>query len=131
MTITPERREAVDFSTPFMRLGISILYSKADEEDPNMYAFLKVFSDDVWIYSATLYLVITIVIYFISRCVCLLCLEQLLLNLYYFRLSPTEWENPHPCDENPEELENIWDMKNCLWLTMGGILNQGCDLLPK
>lgn len=46
-------------------------------------------------------------------------------------MTPGDWENPHPCDENPEELENIWDIKNCLWLTLGSIMTQGCDILPK
>ncbi|XP_044268477.1 glutamate receptor ionotropic, kainate 2-like [Tribolium madens] len=113
LTITPERREVVDFSTPFMRLGISILYKKAEAKEANMYAFLDPFSVKLWLYSATLYLGITVVLFFISR------------------ISPQDWENPHPCEQEPEELENIWDMKNCLWLTLGSIMNQGCDILPK
>nr|QUP79595.1 ionotropic receptor 9 [Monochamus saltuarius] len=78
-----------------------------------MFAFLDPFSVSVWIYTATLYLIISIILYFISR------------------MTPGDWENPHPCDENPEELENIWDIKNCLWLTLGSIMTQGCDILPK
>lgn len=42
-----------------------------------------------------------------------------------------DWENPHPCDEDPEELENIWNTANGIWLTVGSIMQQGCDLLPK
>ncbi|KAG5889811.1 hypothetical protein JTB14_025590 [Gonioctena quinquepunctata] len=113
LTITPERREVVDFSMPFMTLGISILYKKSEKKDLNMFAFLDPFSSDVWIYTATLFLVISIVLYFISR------------------MTPGDWENPHPCEDDPEELENIWDLKNCLWLTMGSIMTQGCDILPK
>lgn len=33
-----------------------------------------------------------------------------------------DWENPHPCDEEPEELENIWNMHNCIWLSVGNFL---------
>ncbi|XP_018576212.1 glutamate receptor ionotropic, kainate 2-like [Anoplophora glabripennis] len=113
LTITHQRREAVDFSTPFMSLGISILYKEEAEEDINMFAFLDPFSMPIWIYTATLYLVISVVLYFISR------------------MTPGDWENPHPCNENPEELENIWSIKNCLWLTLGSIMTQGCDILPK
>nr|AWT23321.1 IR14 [Hycleus phaleratus] len=47
------------------------------------------------------------------------------------RLNPDEWQNPHPCDPNPVELENVWNLKNCFWLTLGSILGQGCDILPK
>lgn len=78
-----------------------------------MFAFLDPFSYDVWIYTVTLYLAISILLYFISR------------------MAPGDWENPHPCNQNPEELENIWDLKNCLWLTLGSIMTQGCDILPK
>lgn len=48
-----------------------------------------------------------------------------------FRMAPDDWENPHPCNQDPEEVENIWNMLNCTWLTMGSIMGQGCDILPK
>lgn len=46
-------------------------------------------------------------------------------------MAADDWENPHPCDKDPEELENIWNMLNCTWLMVGSIMQQGCDLLPK
>jgi ionotropic glutamate receptor len=57
----------VDFSTPFMRLGISILYKKTEAKDADMYAFLNPFSFDLWVYSATLVLGITVAFYFVTR----------------------------------------------------------------
>lgn len=47
------------------------------------------------------------------------------------RMAADDWESPHPCDDNPEELENIWNTHNCIWLTVGSIVQQGCDILPK
>jgi glutamate receptor, ionotropic, invertebrate len=47
------------------------------------------------------------------------------------RLAPGDWENPHPCDQNPEQKENIWVVINTTWLMMGSIMGQGCDILPK
>lgn len=93
--------------------GISILYSKVIKEPPELLAFTNPLSLDVWLYTATAYIVISILIFLVAR------------------LNPNEWENPHPCNENPEELENIWDLKNCFWLTLGSIMAQGCDILPK
>ncbi|XP_063925797.1 glutamate receptor ionotropic, kainate 2-like isoform X2 [Zophobas morio] len=113
LSITHQRREVVDFSMPFMRLGISILYKKAEEKDVNMFAFLTPFSTDIWIYTATLYLAVSVILYLVAR------------------MAPGDWENPHPCDRHPEELENIWNLKNCLWVTLGSIMTQGCDILPK
>ena len=48
-----------------------------------------------------------------------------------FRISPYEWDNPHPCDPEPTELENILNMSNSLWFGIGSFLCQGSDILPK
>ncbi|KAF7285568.1 hypothetical protein GWI33_010478 [Rhynchophorus ferrugineus] len=113
LTITYERRRAVDFTMPFMTLGISVLYAKAIKEPPELLSFAHPLSLDVWLYTATAYLVISMIIFLTAR------------------LNPNDWENPHPCNPEPEELENIWSIRNCCWLTMGSIMAQGCDLLPK
>nr|XP_023020738.1 glutamate receptor ionotropic, kainate 2-like [Leptinotarsa decemlineata] len=113
LTITHQRQQVVDFSMPFMTLGVSILHKYPDKKETNTFAFLDPFATAVWIYSATLYLVVSVVLFFIAR------------------MTPGDWENPHPCEEHPSELENIWDIKNCHWATLGAIMNQGCDILPK
>lgn len=48
-----------------------------------------------------------------------------------YRINADEWENPNPMDENPEELENIWNIVNSMWLIVGSIMQQGSDLMPK
>ncbi|XP_013173673.1 PREDICTED: glutamate receptor ionotropic, kainate 2-like [Papilio xuthus] len=113
LTITYERRSSVDFTTPFMTLGISILYSKPTPPPPELFSFLKPFSVDVWIYMAAAYLMVSLLLHILAR------------------LAPKDWENPHPCDKSPEELENIWHIKNSCWLTVGSIMTQGSDILPK
>ncbi|KAL1501833.1 hypothetical protein ABEB36_007086 [Hypothenemus hampei] len=113
-TITQQRSEQIDFSLPFMSLGISILHKEIEQEEiDNMYGFMRPFYWTVWVYIITLYLTLSIIILIIAR------------------LDPDDWENPHPCNSKPEELENIWGFKNCLWLTLGSIMTQGCDILPK
>nr|QUP79604.1 ionotropic receptor 17 [Monochamus saltuarius] len=67
LTITHQRRKVVDFSIPFMTLGISILHKREEITDINMYAFLDPFLLSVWIYTTTLYLIVSILLYFISR----------------------------------------------------------------
>ncbi|CAK1555311.1 unnamed protein product [Leptosia nina] len=113
LTITYERRSAVDFTTPFMTLGISILYMKPTPPEPELFSFLKPFSVDVWIYMAAAFLLVSLLLHILAR------------------LAPNDWENPHPCDKSPEELENIWHIKNSCWLTVGSIMTQGSDILPK
>ncbi|KAL1491677.1 hypothetical protein ABEB36_012237 [Hypothenemus hampei] len=113
-TITPQRRQVIDFSMPFMSLGIGILHKEnVVEEEENLYGFLGPLCPVVWMYIGVLYLFISLTLVVIAR------------------LSTKDWENPHPCDENPSELENIWDLKNSCWLTLGSITTQGCDILPK
>lgn len=113
LTITEERKKVVDFSVPFMSLGISILYTKERKVPPGTFSFLNPYSVDVWMYTATAYCIVSLILFVCAR------------------ISPADWENPEPCDHDPEELENIWTLKNCAWLTMGSIMTQGCDILPK
>ncbi|XP_063930572.1 glutamate receptor ionotropic, kainate 2-like isoform X2 [Zophobas morio] len=113
LTTTYERRKAVDFTNPFMTLGISILYAKIVKEPPELLAFTNPLSLDVWLYMVTAYMVISMIIFLVAR------------------LNPNEWENPHPCNPCPEQLENVWNIRNCYWLTLGSIMQQGCDILPK
>ena len=47
------------------------------------------------------------------------------------RLTPFEWENPHPCVEEPEELENELTLHNCFWHNWGSLMQQGSDIAPK
>ncbi|XP_011879931.1 PREDICTED: glutamate receptor ionotropic, kainate 2-like [Vollenhovia emeryi] len=114
MTITYQRKSAVDFSMPFMNLGISILYTKPEEREPeNNFSFLHPLSTDVWMYMATAYLLVSIMLFLQAR------------------MAPGEWDNPHPCNADPEELENNFNLKNSLWLTIGSLMQQGSDILPK
>ena len=50
---------------------------------------------------------------------------------YFFRLSPHEWESAHPCESEPDELENGLNLLNCLWHNIGALMQQGSDLAPK
>ena len=49
----------------------------------------------------------------------------------FCRITPYEWDNPHPCVDDPDELETFFDMKNCLWFGMGSLMCQGSDILPR
>ncbi|CAH2084746.1 unnamed protein product [Euphydryas editha] len=113
LTITSDRNAVVDFSTPFMSLGISLLTKESEPLETNMFSFIEPLSLDVWLYLATTYIIVSFVL--------LICA----------RMSQGDWVNPHPCNQNPENLQNIWSLYNCMWLTMGSIMTQGCDILPR
>ncbi|KAL0124437.1 hypothetical protein PUN28_006343 [Cardiocondyla obscurior] len=113
LTVTYQRKSVVDFSLPFMNLGISILFNKPEEKVPNFFSFLLPLSADVWICMATAYLIVSIMLFVQAR------------------MAPGEWINPHPCNTDPEELENNFNLKNSMWLMIGSIMQQGSDILPK
>lgn len=67
LTITEERKKVVDFSVPFMTLGISILYTKEHKVKPGMFSFLYPYTVDVWMYTATAYCVVSIILFVCAR----------------------------------------------------------------
>jgi len=77
----------VDFTMPFMNLGklnalkfklscrnayifyagISILFSKPEEPQTNLFSFTQPLSFQVWIFTATAYLGLSLVLFFLAR----------------------------------------------------------------
>ncbi|GBP47226.1 Glutamate receptor ionotropic, kainate 3 [Eumeta japonica] len=112
LTITAERERAVDFTTPFMNLGISILFTQPTEPAPAFFAFLLPFSPGVWGFLGLAYLGTTLLLYVVGR------------------LCPEEWQNPYPCIEEPIALENQFTLQNAFWFTLGSVLLQGSEIAP-
>ncbi|XP_061386284.1 glutamate receptor ionotropic, kainate 2-like, partial [Musca vetustissima] len=113
LTITQKRKTVVDFTVPFMQLGISILAYEKPIEQKSWNAFLEPFTNEVWIY-------VMFSIFIMA-----------FLFLFMARISKGEWQNPHPCNKNPEVLENTWNVSNVFWLTIGSIMTAGSDILPR
>jgi hypothetical protein len=55
------------YSFPFLVLGISILYRKPIKQPPNLFSFLSPLSLDVWIYMATAYLGVSVLLFILAR----------------------------------------------------------------
>ncbi|XP_048840419.1 glutamate receptor ionotropic, kainate 1 isoform X2 [Brienomyrus brachyistius] len=51
LTITYVREKVIDFSKPFMTLGISILYRKPNGTNPGVFSFLNPLSPDIWMFT--------------------------------------------------------------------------------
>ncbi|XP_036340677.1 glutamate receptor ionotropic, kainate 1-like [Rhagoletis pomonella] len=113
LTITQARRSVVDFTVPFMQLGVSILFYREPPPPKNLFGFLSPYSLDVWIYLLVAIMITALVLVVVGR------------------VSQLDWISPIPHDPDPAEVENIWNLSNSLWLNIGSILNQGCDILPK
>ena len=52
LSVTSARASVVQFSMPFMNLGISIIFIKPRPAPPSMLSFLSPFTLEVWIYTA-------------------------------------------------------------------------------
>ncbi|XP_064489275.1 glutamate receptor ionotropic, kainate 3-like [Ornithodoros turicata] len=113
LTITSKREVAVDFTMPFMNTGISILFKKPTEKVTTLFSFLWPFSMEVWAYVVGAYVGVSVVLFLVGR------------------LSPYEWDNPHPCRQQDQVLENNFSLLNSLWFTIGSLMQQGSDLAPK
>ncbi|XP_053604879.1 glutamate receptor ionotropic, kainate 2 isoform X2 [Plodia interpunctella] len=111
LTITYDREQVVDFTMPFMNLGISVLYRKPIKQPPNLFSFLSPLSLDVWIYMATAYLGVSVLLFILAR------------------FTPYEWHQSHSPDG--DKMENIFSLANCLWFAIGSLMQQSCDFLPK
>ncbi|XP_072304425.1 glutamate receptor ionotropic, kainate 5-like [Eucyclogobius newberryi] len=113
-TITSEREKVIDFSKPFMSLGISILYRVHMGRKPGYFSFLDPFSPAVWLFMLLAYLAVSCVLFLAAR------------------LSPYEWYNPHPCSRHRQDvLENQYSLGNSLWFPVGGFMQQGSEVMPR
>ncbi|NXD27973.1 GRIK3 protein, partial [Spelaeornis formosus] len=66
LTITHVREKAIDFSKPFMTLGVSILYRKPNGTNPSVFSFLNPLSPDIWMYILLAYLGVSCVLFVIA-----------------------------------------------------------------
>ena len=94
LSITTKRMEAVEFSMPWMNIGISIIYMKPTKAAPGLLTFMDPFSDGVWFASLISILLVAMFTFIIGR------------------FSPYEWFNPNFCVMQPDELETQWNVNN-------------------
>lgn len=67
LTITYIREEVIDFTKPYMNLGISILFKKPEKKDPELFSFLQPLSLDVWMYMILAYLGVSFILFVLAR----------------------------------------------------------------
>lgn len=111
-TITHSRAKYIDFTKPFMNLGITVLFRKPKPDPPQLMSFLAPLDNTVWAGIITVFLGISLVL------------------LITARFTPYEWINPHPCDPTTEEVENQFTPLSSLWYVIAALMQQGCELAP-
>ncbi|XP_066250743.1 glutamate receptor ionotropic, kainate 2-like isoform X8 [Euwallacea similis] len=113
MTINYARESVIDFTKPFMNLGISILFKVPSSPQTRLFSFMNPLAPDIWMYALSAYVLVSITMFVVAR------------------FSPYEWQSPHPCDFENEQLKNQFSLPNSFWFTIGTLMQQGSDLNPK
>ena len=113
LTINYLREQVIDFTKPFMNLGISILFQRPRSESPGLFSFLNPLAIEIWVYVIAAYFVVSILMFVLAR------------------FSPYEWYNPHPCNPDTDEVENIFTLSNSFWFAVGTLMQQGSDINPR
>ncbi|XP_043273101.1 glutamate receptor ionotropic, kainate 2-like isoform X4 [Venturia canescens] len=113
MTINYARESVIDFTKPFMNLGISILFKVPTSHPARLFSFMNPLAIEIWLYVLAAYVLVSVTMFVVAR------------------FSPYEWNNPHPCHSGPEVVENQFSLANSFWFTIGTLMQQGSDLNPK
>nr|XP_043897852.1 glutamate receptor 1-like isoform X2 [Solea senegalensis] len=152
LTITLVREKMIDFTKPFMSLGISIMIKKPTKSKPGVFSFLDPLAYEIWMCIVFAYIGVSVVLFLVSR------------------FSPYEWEGEEsddedetlpssasrrapptssselthsPGDQNQNQNQNQQKEKeapehtndfgifNSLWFSLGAFMQQGCDISPR
>nr|APC94260.1 ionotropic receptor 3 [Pyrrhalta maculicollis] len=113
MTINYARESVIDFTKPFMNLGISILFKVPKSQQAKLFSFMNPLATHIWLYVLSAYILVSITMFVVAR------------------FSPCEWQNPHPCEIDNELVKNQFSLANSFWFTIGTLMQQGSDLNPK
>ncbi|XP_076446347.1 glutamate receptor-like [Babylonia areolata] len=109
LTITSDREKVLDFTKPFMSLGISIMITRPVDTDPHVFSFMEPLSQEIWLCTVFAFIGVSVVLFLVSR------------------FSAEEWS----VDSGEGKLSNDFTIGNSLWFSLGAFMQQGCDVLPK
>ncbi|KAL1416535.1 hypothetical protein MTO96_027898 [Rhipicephalus appendiculatus] len=131
ITITRERLEYVDFTTPFLQNDLGVLYRNVDRDFHDRPAFLRPWTGELWLCTATAALASSLALAFASR------------------LSAAEWvpatssrsaataRRSASCSayrkapRRVQTLRNRFTVVDSLWFILGSLLQQGTEVFPR
>ncbi|XP_046736426.1 glutamate receptor ionotropic, kainate 1 isoform X2 [Diprion similis] len=133
MTINYARESVIDFTKPFMNLGIGILFKVSGRMPSRLFSFMNPLAVEIWLSMLGAYVIVSLTIWIVAR------------------FSPYEWVEPPPCpsckcplqgghvsalepdsDDIPlPRTVNDFTLANSFWFTVGTLMQQGSDLNPK
>nr|NP_001191398.1 glutamate receptor subunit protein GluR3 precursor [Aplysia californica]AAP41205.1 glutamate receptor subunit protein GluR3 [Aplysia californica] len=108
-TITADRSRVIDFTKPFMSLGISIMIKRPQPAGKHFFSFMEPLSYEIWMCIVFAYIGVSVVLFLVSR------------------FSPNEWH----LSETEHSIANDFSISNSLWFSLGAFMQQGCDISPR
>ncbi|KAH9520958.1 Glutamate receptor ionotropic, kainate 1 [Dermatophagoides farinae] len=114
LTISYARENVIDFTKPYMNLGIGILFKMPTHAPTRLFSFMSPLAVDIWLYVVAAYVLVSSTLFIVAR------------------FSPYEWINPHPCIPDSESIKiNQFNLADSFWFTVVTLMKQGCDMNPK
>ncbi|XP_033607884.1 glutamate receptor ionotropic, kainate 1 isoform X11 [Cryptotermes secundus] len=113
MTINYARESVIDFTKPFMNLGISILFKVPTDKESTFFTFMDPLGLDIWLLALAAFSLAFFTLFALAR------------------FSPYEWRNPRPWLPRPDYLVNQFSLANSFWFITGTLLRQGSGVNPK
>lgn len=116
MTINYARESVIDFTKPFMNLGIGILFKIPKSQPTRLFSFMNPLAKDIWLYVLAAYLLVSFTLFVMAR------------------FSPYEWNLQVTNDLSEVRYENYrnqFNISNSFWFITGTFLRQGSGLNPK
>ncbi|OXA46486.1 glutamate receptor ionotropic, kainate 2 [Folsomia candida] len=118
ITINHARESVIDFTKPFMNLGISILFKKPQRMKPQIFSFLNPLALEIWLSVVVSYVLVSITMFVVAR------------------FSPHEWSPTTAAmsygrGATVGVVRNQFSLKNSFWYPIGTLMQQGSDLNPK
>ncbi|KAK3581635.1 hypothetical protein CHS0354_014385, partial [Potamilus streckersoni] len=110
LTITKDRQRVVDFTKPFMMLGISIMIKKPDKQKPGVFSFMYPLSNRVWLCVMIAFVTVSLILFLVGR------------------WSPYEWTKDGSKGGSPT---NTFTLFNTFWFSLGALMQQGSDIFPR
>ncbi|UXI21906.1 hypothetical protein NH340_JMT07849, partial [Sarcoptes scabiei] len=114
LTISYARENVIDFTKPYMNLGIGILFKMPTHAPTRLFSFMSPLAVDIWLYVVAAYLLVSLTLFIVAR------------------FSPNEWLNPHPCLAEQDSMKiNQFNLADSFWFTVVTLMKQGCEMNPK
>ncbi|KAM7374721.1 hypothetical protein PAMP_007362 [Pampus punctatissimus] len=153
LTITLVREQVIDFTKPFMSLGISIMIKKPTKSKPGVFSFLDPLAYEIWMCIVFAYIGVSVVLFLVSRFSpyewkgededdegetlpssasrrALPTSSSELAHSPGYSQAQVQNQNQQKEKETPEHT-NDFGIFNSLWFSLGAFMQQGCDISPR